>query len=356
MSIRLGFEVAAWGAGAWLLARVPRVGAGESTPRTAVTVVVPARDEERTLPDLLGSLAGQVPDHRVIVVDDSSTDGTAGVARAGGAEVVSAPPPPEGWTGKAWACWTGAQAASGGTLVFLDADTTLAPGALARILAEHGRRGGLLSVMPFHVTRRAYESLSGFFLVVAAMAIGAFRAWPRPRPSGAFGQCLVTATVDYAAVDGHRSVRGAVVEDAALARRYAASGLPVTCLGGRGAVEVRMYPDGVGDLADGWTKNFATGARGTPPVTLVLVAAWVAGCILAAAGPFLSGPPLVVAAAYLAYAGQLDALLARLGRLSWWGPAIFPVALAFFLVVFARSLLATYVRHEVRWRGRVVRV
>ena len=80
---------------------------------TSVSVVVPARDEELTLPALLSSVAEQLPEVReVVVVDDASRDDTAGAARAGGARVLPAGSPPPGWTGKAWACHTGAAAAA----------------------------------------------------------------------------------------------------------------------------------------------------------------------------------------------------------------------------------------------------
>ena len=96
------------------------------TVPASVSVVVPARDEEQTLPALLRSVAEQLPEvHEVVVVDDASRDATAAVARAGGARVVPAGTPPPGWTGKAWACHTGAAATTGDLLLFLDADTVL---------------------------------------------------------------------------------------------------------------------------------------------------------------------------------------------------------------------------------------
>ncbi|MCA9492668.1 MAG: glycosyltransferase, partial [Myxococcales bacterium] len=56
--------------------------------RVRIAVVIPALDEEESLPLVLGDLP---PGMRVVVVDNGSTDGTARVAREGGAEVVSAP-------------------------------------------------------------------------------------------------------------------------------------------------------------------------------------------------------------------------------------------------------------------------
>lgn len=329
-----------------------------------VSVVIPARDEERTLPCLLASLRAQEPGPgRVVVVDDHSSDATASVATQGGATVVASEALPPGWTGKAWACWTGAKVTDEATLVFLDADTELEPGGLAMVLAEHRRRGGLVSVQPFHRTERPYEALSAFFNVVSMMGVGAFTPLRRGGSRvGAFGPCLVCSRADYLRAGGHQAVAGEVVEDVALARRFAAMGLPVTCFGGRGTIRFRMYPGGPAHLVEGWTKNFAAGARSTPPLTFAMVSAWLAGCITAAGGVVAAvlgrrrrpSPAVLTWARYAAYVLQLRWMLRRVGTFGWWPAALYPVPLAGFLAVFARSVVTTTVRRQVIWKGRLV--
>lgn len=355
MTARLAVLALGWPAGLWLLWSLPRPrpAAPSGDPARRISVVVPARDEAASLPALLDALAG-TDGAQVVVVDDHSTDGTAAVAAASGAIVVAAPPLPAGWTGKCWACWTGAGATTGDTLVFLDADTEPAPGGLDRILAEHRRRGGLVSVQPYHRTERPYEALSAYFNVVPWMGLGA--ATPtagRRSPPGAFGPCLVTARADYERTGGHEAVRGEVVEDVALAARYRDAGLPVTALAGKGTVAFRMYRGGIAQLVEGWTKNMAGGAAASRPGALALAVLWIAGGIVATIGPVVDPGPAAVAA-YGAYAAQLAWMLARLGRFPWWTAVVFPVPLAFFLAVFTRSLVRTHLRGEVRWRGRTI--
>lgn len=351
---RLALEAIRWGAGTWLLWRIVTC-LGTEVETGGATVVVPARNEERNLPRLLASLADHdPPPAQVIVVDDGSEDATAEVAGRCGATVVAAGALPAGWTGKAWACARGAEAAGSDAtaLVFLDADTVVAPGGLSRILSEHGRRGGLVSVQPFHVTERPYEALSVFFNLVSMMGVGAFAPRRRARPTGAFGPCLACSPADYVSAGGHGhpDVRGRVVEDVALARRFTDAGLPVSVLGGRGTIAFRMYPQGLSQLVEGWTKNFAAGAASTRPATFVLISLWLSGCISAA----WSLPAPVAAAVYLAYAAQLAWMLRRIGRFGWWPAVLYPIPLAFFVVVFARSLVLTHLRGEVRWRGRTI--
>ncbi len=108
-----------------------------------VAVVVPARNEADTLPATLPALLLQEypGPFSVFLVDDSSEDGTARVARAvaeeeGAADrltVVSAGPLPEGWAGKVWAMQKGleASASTGAPLVmFTDADVLHPPSSM----------------------------------------------------------------------------------------------------------------------------------------------------------------------------------------------------------------------------------
>jgi 4,4'-diaponeurosporenoate glycosyltransferase len=140
-----------WIVGWVLLWRAPRLPSSPAgVPMGPVTVIIPARNEAKRIPSLLGALTDGLPaTAQIIVVDDHSTDGTGEVA-AGypRVRVLSAPDLPAGWTGKTWACHTGARVARPGDLVFLDADIELRPEALARALAMRRQRGGLISVWP----------------------------------------------------------------------------------------------------------------------------------------------------------------------------------------------------------------
>jgi 4,4'-diaponeurosporenoate glycosyltransferase len=343
---RIAFEALRWGLGWWLLWRTPSP-KGEAE-LTGMSVVIPARDEADNLRRLLPSLPAGVGE--VLVVDDGSTDGTATVAREHGATVVVPGEPPAGWTGKACACWQGAAyATTAQRLVFLDADVVLEPGGLEGALAEHDRHGaGLVSVQPWHATERPHEQLSAFFNLIAPMSVDAFSP-RRARPTGAFGPCLVIDRATYERSGGHGAerVRGAVLDDVQLARAIQDAGGAVRLFLGRHVgMTFRMYSHGLKQLTEGWTKNFAGGAAGTRPLTLVLVVLWLSGAIAA----IVTSPVL-----YVAYAVQLAIQLRRVGRFSPLTAALYPIPLAFFVAVFLRSLVRTFVRRQVTWRGRTIR-
>ncbi|GAA1447669.1 glycosyltransferase family A protein [Mycobacterium cookii] len=358
----------------WLLAdlRTPPRGLAAPPSSTRVSVVVPARDEALTLPDLLASLAAlDTPVREVVVVDDDSRDATAEVARAAGARVVPAGRPPAGWTGKAWACHVGADVTDGDLLLFLDADTVLAPDALSGLLDLHAGSGGLVSVQPYHRVVRPHEQLSAWFNVVAVMASAAFvgpRTAGRPRVPMAFGPCLLTSRVDLAVAGGHAAVRSAILDDAALAAAYDRAGLPVVCAAGGTSVQMRSYPEGLGQLAAGWTKNIASGAStawlpaalGTGLFVSVHHAVAVGAMLTlldataGVGGTLVGGHAAVWVAAYVALTWQLRAVLLRLGSFRWWTWALTPVSLLAFDLVFARSAVLSGVRRSVTWRGRDV--
>ncbi|MEO7557279.1 MAG: glycosyltransferase family A protein [Acidimicrobiales bacterium] len=349
-----------WVAGTILLWRVRTpdgLAAGDGGLVATMSVIVPARDEELTLPRLLGSLADQhAAPLEVIFVDDGSTDQTAAVAERSGARVVHASGPPPGWTGKTWACQLGVEAARGQRLLFLDADTWLAPNGVARLAATHGQLtpGGLLSVQPFHVTERPYEQLSALCNVVAVMGSGI--AAPRASEARvAFGPCLLCTPESLAAAGGYEAVRHDSIEDMALARAFRAAGRSVACLGGGATVMFRMYPAGFRSLVAGWTKNLAGGARQAPAVAVLGAVAWVCALVIVAIAG-LTVATWWAAVAWIAVAAQLAWMLGRLGSFRWWTSVLFPVPLVAFIALFAWSGISRGMRRRVTWRGRVIDV
>lgn len=356
--------------GARQLADLRRLGDEASVTGTHdLAVVIPARNEAATLPQLLASLHATIrTTAQIIVVDDGSTDGTYDVAAAGGADVIAITNVPPGWTGKAWACQLGAEATQTDLLLFLDADTVLAPHAVAHLLAAHQKYGGLVSVQPFHDVHELYEHMSAYFNVMSLMGSGQFTRRGARRPM-AFGPCLLSARSDYDRVGGHAAVRDAILDDVQLAIAYAQAGLPVRCLVGGAALRMRMYPNGFRQLAEGWTKNIASGAQHADRAAAAGAAAWVACHFAVAAGALLTilsfvtgsrwpvtGPWLLWAVAWVGLALQLRSILRRIGSYRWWTWALFPVPLLAFGLLFTWSVFLTYGRGSVRWRGRTIGV
>jgi 4,4'-diaponeurosporenoate glycosyltransferase len=332
-----------WAAGWVGYLRAARLPATTDVRRTAVSVVVPCRNEAENLRRLLPNLASVLrDDDQVIVVDDDSSDGTLAVAREFGTTVVSGSALPTGWAGKPHACWQGVQHASREVVVFLDADVRLGPGAvddLVSLLDEHP--DAVVSVMPWHRTGSAVERLSMTFNTVSMM-VACLGATDRRRV--AYGPFLAVRRDPYLAVGGHAhaEVRAAVVEDLALARVMPRS---VARIGGAHRVEYRMYPRGFRQMVEGWTKNTAIGAVSVPRWSAILVVAWVAS---------LCGGPVTSVWCYALSVVQVRVLSRRAGNFGWGSAVLYPLHAATFAVVAARSAVQSALFGSVAWRGRSV--
>lgn len=366
---------------AWLLARAigqfrayETVDAREAPLASAptVTVIVPARNESRSIGACLGGMLAQdYPRQQLmfIVVDDQSTDGTAAqvrhfMERDSRLAMLQLSSLPAGWTGKPNACWQGALQAAGEWLCFVDADTVAQPALLRAAVAVAERRGiDLLSLEPRQVLGSFGERLilpCGLLLAAVLLDLRRFND-PRLPDAAANGQFLLIRRSSYQACGGHRSVRGAIAEDTALARLMKHNHFRVALLGADALIETRMYR-GLGELWRGLRRNLVvmTGGLG---VTLGVAAAATVLAVAAVTLPVVTvvfwrvspGLPALVAlgaawCASLALCGTHVATARHLGIPLWYG-------LAFPLGYLVGSLLAVdsvlrWNRGDVSWKGR----
>jgi len=350
-----------WGLGFVFLFRIPACRTRAALGKyPTLSVIVPARNEERNLPTLLESLAAQdLSPTEVIVVDDDSTDSTALVARAAGATVLQSKPLPAGWRGKTWACFQGAEAAVGEVLLFVDADTFFESGGLRRIMNTYLEGRGVVSLAAYHNVKRVYEELSAFFNLVMTAGTGAFTILgQKVQPGGLFGPFLMLDRSTYFACGGHTTVKDKILENLYLAKVFRRSGTPMRCYGGKGTFGMRMYPDGLRDLIEGWSKAFATGAAQTPLPTLLMIIGWITGgftsVVLLLIAAFTGSPNELGLGGilYLLFALQTWFMLIRIGSFRFYTALLYPIPLSFYVAVFARSAFIVALNKKVSWKGR----
>jgi len=226
-----------------------------------ISVIVPARDEEASLPSCLESLVAQTGvAFEIIVVNDHSTDCTREIAASFPAgRVIDAGPLPAGWTGKNNAAATGARAARGEWLLFTDADTVHLPGSLARALAEAQENAvDLLSYSPEQIAVSFWEmaTLPVVFAELARQYPPSKVSDPNSAAAAANGQYILVKREAYDAIGGHASVASDILEDVALARAMKVNGYKIRFRYAADAVRTRMYRN-FRQLRKGWTKNLA---------------------------------------------------------------------------------------------------
>ncbi len=232
-----------------------------------LTVIVPARNEEDCIGKCLKSLVVQSEevfkigvDWELIVVNDGSTDRTGEIARSfEGVTVLEAQKLEPGWTGKCNAVWTAARRARGKWLLFTDADTIHEPGNLHRAMHEATRNKlGMLSYSAKQLTTGWVQRVM-MPLVFSELAMTypyEKVSNPKERVAAANGQFLLVEREAYRKIGGHKSVRGEVVEDVALAMLAKKRGLGLRLRYAPEELSTHMYRT-TGAMIEGWTKNLA---------------------------------------------------------------------------------------------------
>lgn len=349
----------------YLFWRLPHLAENQSSRSDfLVSVVIPARNEEVSLPLLLADLKRQtLAPLEIICVNDGSTDRTRQlILKAGGlVKLVDVDDKPSDWMGKAWACLKGAEQAKGRLLLFLDADVRLAENALADLAAVYEEDPCTISVQPYHCINRDYENLSLFFNVIEIGANGT--CLPGKRwTAGLYGPVILIPKSDYEDIGGHRVARRTIVDDLTLGDALKRAGKKYRLYLGGKDITFRMYGDGVRSLFQGWTKNFATGLSKTPVILLPPVFVWVTSCT-AAPLYFLQsiwtcGPgdgviwPLAYLAFYLGWVWELNRIVPKIGNFSRFLLLIYPLLMLVFLLTFFWSLWKKFFHRQVTWKGR----
>jgi chlorobactene glucosyltransferase len=357
-----------------VLADVPRARSEASGELPKVAVIVPARDEAANIAPCIKSLTAQrYPPERLalIVVDDDSSDDTAGIVAALAERderitLVRAPPLPRGWKGKVHACCAGAAAAAADAqwLCFLDADMRAVPEAVASaIRAASERKLDLLTLAPRHELESFAERLMlpcGLYLLGFYQNLEKIQA-PASDRVVATGQFMLLRRAAYEAAGGHAPVHAAICEDLELALLMKRRGCRVLLMDGSGLLSTRMYT-GWSTLWPGFAKNLIQ-LLGGPLRTVLVAPVAVALAWAAVALPVLDlvglahGASGAAPALALAMLGSASMLGLHIGgavhfRIPWWYGLLFPLGYTAGALM-ALDSVRWHLTGRVRWKGRV---
>jgi chlorobactene glucosyltransferase len=311
---------------------VSPIPAPQTGPR--ISVIVPARNEERNISRCVECLLAQAyPEFELIVLDDRSTDASPRILRGCASldprlTVLAGDGLPPGWAGEPHALFQAAQVARGDWLCFVDADTFAGPQALASVFAAAQAAGAdLFTIMTGQEVPTFWERVI-LPVVFTALSVGFSPRRvndPRRRDAIANGQFILIKRSVYEAVGGHAALKDSIVEDRDLAVLVKRAGFRLVIADGRQIAQTRMYTS-LPEMWEGWTKNIYLGLSGSTGLLL-----------LGALGACLS----LVAALALP--------LWTLAGLAWWAAA---PASAAWLVAAEAALLWGWL---VFWRERVLR-
>ncbi len=346
-----------------------------SLPR--VSIIVPARNEERFIEQCLHTLLRQDYNNiEVILVDDQSSDRTGEMAdrlaqQDDRLRVIQGTDTPEGWFGKPWAVQQGVNVASGEYLLFTDADVFHEPTALRRSM-DYAQQENLdfLSLIPSVECPTFWERLllpAFSFLLGTRYRLDKANDPASPIALAAGGFILVRHN-SYNQFHGHQSVRGEVIEDVALARQSKRAGLKTRTLLSNGLCRTSLG-DNFGDLWEGLRKHgyaglefklsrFAanlafTGIAILAPAVLFPITLYLLIMGSASAGlwipAFLSG--VVVAVPCFIYYRMNREFNIPAGCI-----VLAPLGFALYQIIAAHAVWDHHVRKRISWKGRANRV
>lgn len=342
-----------------------------------LSVIVPARNEEKVLRECLESLIRQSEvafelgmQWELIVVNDDSADRTKAIAEEiaaaipAGVTVLDAPlldlNGGSGLSGKSSACWTGAQVARGKRLLFTDADTLHEPGDLSRSLHEAEKyKAALLSYSPRQIVTGFWQRALMPLVFSELASVYPMKQVNDPERSlaAANGQFLLVDRDAYFAAGGHHALGGTVLEDVALARNIKSGGRVIRFRYAPDALSTRMYGS-TAEMMEGWTKNLAL----LFPRPIYLAAWRVLDLLL-----FFGLPGLAVGmywlqpwqrgAIFLIWLRTLWRFYSRVARSNF--PAsdvvISILGVPLFIYLLVRSAVDHRIKKSVAWKGRQYR-
>lgn len=329
-----------------------------------VSVLIPARNEERVIASALASVLSQagVPRLEVIVLDDNSEDATPAVVNSVVDErvrlVSNAEDPPRNWLGKSWACSVLADSAAGSVLVFMDADVELSPDAIrASVRALRANDFAMVSPYPRQLADNWLGRLTQPLVTWSWCALLPLQ-WSeqscRPSLAAANGQFLVMDANAYRAVGGHSSAATAVLEDVALMRAFKSAGLRTCTMDGSDLASCEMY-ERADQTVDGFAKSLWA-AFGSPlgsiGVNALLCVAFIAPP-LAAVTARSTTVRTVGTLGYAAGTFSRALVAARMGTRVWPDSALHPASVAAFIGINAVSW-RRHVQGSIRWKGRAI--
>jgi chlorobactene glucosyltransferase len=337
---------------------VPKLRARMPQRTPLLSVIIPARDEEREIGRTVRAMLTQTYPHlEIVVVNDRSTDATPAVLASFDDPrlivVHATEDPPPGWLGKPWALHQGSLRARGALLLFVDADVIYEPDAIAAAVAHMEERDvPMLALFPHMEMRGFWEHV-----IMPNLGMFAFSMLPVwltnrtriPVLAVGGGPGNLVRRDDYDACGGHESLRDAVVDDVGLARLMRRRGRRTGVVRAEKMISVRMY-HGLGEIIRGFTKNaFPVINRNYFAGALFLFGA-VGVHILPYALAF-TGDAIwltVVALITLIRVILFRALGYRLDN------ALFghPLMIGAWCVILLRSIWFTGIRRQVHWRGR----
>ena len=224
-----------------------------------VSVIIPVRNEEETIPLLLKSLTNQkeCESMEIIVVDDNSTDNTANVVKEymkkyKNIKYIRVDKIPHGWMPKPYLYYTGYRSSNGDVLFFIDGDTWIkSKDLLLRVTNTILQTNGIVSLFPIFMCRTIRCKLVETLLTTFSHAFMGFnRVYNKNKKlAWYYGCCWGIKKKLYEELGTHKVVKDSIVEDRDFAEHVKRNGYDIKIIHTSGNVITKWY-DEIHDTID----------------------------------------------------------------------------------------------------------
>lgn len=230
-----------------------------------VSILIPVRDEEANIIELLRSIQQQdYTDYEVLILDDGSTDSTLKICNDFALtddrfRVLKGHALPANWLGKNYACHQLARQAKGQYLMFIDADERIEVGLVnSSIHRMKVNNLSLLSLFTNQIMLSMGEKLVVplmHFMLLNLLPVRLVMLVKNASVAAASGQFMFFNAADYHKNNWHQMVKDKVVEDVEIMRQVKANRLNCETLLANGMISCRMYTN-YAECLNGFSKNF----------------------------------------------------------------------------------------------------
>lgn len=229
-----------------------------------ISVLIPARDEETNIANILTDLM-QIPyrNLQILIYNDESSDNTENIVREFERKdqrinLLPGRSLPEHWTGKNHACHQLALRAEGEYYLFLDADVRIRGNVInngiSRMIKENL---ALLSIFPVQIMKTLGAKISVplmNWILLSLLPMPLIRKSKRPSLAAANGQFMLIPALVYKEFRFHEAFKEHKVEDMAIIRLLKTKGYNVETYLGNNDISCIMY-DRLSKAIEGFTKN-----------------------------------------------------------------------------------------------------
>jgi glycosyltransferase involved in cell wall biosynthesis len=324
-----------------------------------VSILIPARNEEEDIINLLKSIKLQdYENYEVIILDDDSEDDTYNKCQRFCEKnkkfrVVRGQELPEGWLGKNFACHQLASQAKGKYLLFLDADEVIKDGLINNSI--HRMKLGRLALLSLF-TNQQMDTVGErlvvplmHFILLNSLPLRLVKLSKKTSLAAASGQFMFFDAALYHKHSWHAQVKNNVVEDVEIIKLVKAYQYNTESLLGNGYIYCRMYKS-YGEALQGFSKNLLAGFNNN-------IAALICYLLLVILGPIFIAMYLDVQLLFFAITliilSRIMISLAS-GQNALLNILLHPLQMISFVIIAILSIKKS-LSAEISWKGRIIK-